>query len=68
MRFSALSIPHFRLFRERSVGPIQKLVERMASDPQKLAQFHAEFEGLAAPCHLDNVIHQDYLLTRAQAA
>jgi len=68
MRFSALSIPHFRLFMERSVGPIQKLVESMASDPQKLERFHAEFEALAAPYHFDNVIHQDYLLTRAQAA
>ena len=68
MRFSALSIPHFRLFMERSVGPIQKLVESLASDPQKLERFHAEFEALAAPYHFDNVIHQDYLLTRAQAA
>ena len=25
MKFSALSIPHFRLFMERSVGPMQKL-------------------------------------------
>jgi len=68
MRFSALSIPHFRVFMERSVGPMQKLVESMASDPQKLEHFRAGFEALAAPYHFDNVIHQDYLLTRAQAA
>ena len=67
MRFSALSIPHFRLFMERSVGPIQKLVESMAAEPQKLERFRAEFEALAAPYHFDNVMHQDYLLTRAQA-
>lgn len=66
MRFSALSIAHFRLFMERSVGPIQKLVESMAADPLKLAGFRAEFDALAAPYHFDNVIHQDYLLTRAQ--
>lgn len=65
MRFSALSIPHFRLFMERSVGPIQKLVESMAVDPPKLEAFRAEFEALAAPYHFDNVMHQDYLLTRA---
>lgn len=68
MRFSALSIPHFRLFMERSVGPIQKLVEGMAADPQKLESFRTEFEALAAPYHFDNVMHQDYLLTRAPAA
>ena len=67
MRFSALSIPHFRLFMERSVGPIQKLVEGMAAEPQKLESFRTEFEALAAPYHFDNVMHQDYLLTRAQA-
>jgi SAM-dependent methyltransferase len=67
MRFNALSIPHFRIFMERSVGPLQKMVERMASDPQKLARFHADFEALAAPYHFDNVIHQDYLLAGARA-
>ncbi len=68
MRFSALSVPHYRLFMERSVGPMQKLVESMAADPQKLEQFRAEFDALAAPYHVDNVVHQDYLLTRADAA
>lgn len=67
MKFSALSIPHFRLFMERSVGPIQKLVESLSADPEKLERFHAEFEALATPYHFDNVMHQDYLLTRAQA-
>ena len=67
MKFAALSIPHYRLFMERSVGPMQKLVESLAGDPQTLARFHAEFEALTAPYHFDNVVHQDYLLTRAQA-
>jgi hypothetical protein len=53
---------------ERSVGPMQKLVESMAADPQKLERFRAEFEALATPYHVDNVMQQDYLLTRAQAA
>ena len=44
MKFSALSIPHFRLFMERSVGPMQKLVESLAADPQKLERFRDEFE------------------------
>lgn len=67
MKFSALSIPHFCLFMERSVGPIQKLVESLAADKPALERFHTEFEALCAPYHFDNAIHQDYLLTRAQA-
>jgi hypothetical protein len=47
---------------------MQKLVESLAADPQKLERFRAEFEALVAPYHFDNVVHQDYLLTRAQAA
>ncbi|MEO8298617.1 MAG: class I SAM-dependent methyltransferase [Burkholderiales bacterium] len=67
MRFSALSVPHFRLFMERSIGPMQKLVESLANEPEKLQRLRDEFEALAAPYHSDNVVHQDYLLTRAQA-
>jgi len=67
MHFPALSIGHFRLFLERSVGPMRKLVEGLAEDPQKLAALRAEFDALAEPYYVDNVVHQSYLLTRARA-
>ncbi|MBT2303423.1 class I SAM-dependent methyltransferase [Variovorax paradoxus] len=67
MAFPALSIEHYRLFMERSVGPMQKLFESLAAEPQKLGVLRAEFDALAAPYYFDNVVHQDYLLTRAQA-
>ncbi|SEL01745.1 Methyltransferase domain-containing protein [Variovorax sp. YR750] len=66
MHFPALSIDHFRLFLERSVGPMRKLVEGLADDPQKLAALRAEFDALAEPYYVDNVVHQSYLLTRAR--
>lgn len=67
MVFPALSIGHYRAFMERSVGPIQKLVEGLAREPQKLSAIQAEFDALVAPYYFDNVVHQGYLLTRAQA-
>ena len=67
MLFPALSLPHFRLFMERSIGPLQKVVESLASDPDKLAILRDEYEALAAPYYFDNVMHQDFLLTRALA-
>lgn len=67
MRVAALSLAHFRTFMERSVGPIQKLVERLAGEPERLAAVRAEFESLAAPYFVDNQVQQDYLLTRARA-
>ncbi len=68
MTISALSLPHFREFMERSVGPIQKLVERLAGEPDKLQMIRDEFEAMAAPYYRDNQMHQSYLLTRARVA
>jgi len=67
MQFPALSLSHFREFMERSVGPIQKLIEASAKEPERLAALRAEFETLAAPYYFGNVVRQEYLLTRAKA-
>jgi hypothetical protein len=67
MTLPALSIAHFRLFMESSIGPFQKQLEALARDPAALAGFRAEFDALVAPYYFDNRVHQDYLFTRAQA-
>ncbi len=67
MLFPALSLQHYRLFMEQSVGPMQKLIEAHAGDAAKLAALRAEFDALAAPYFHGNVVHQHYLLTRAAA-
>jgi SAM-dependent methyltransferase len=67
MTFPALSLEHFRLFLEKSIGPLQKLVESLAAEPEKLAALRAEFVTLAQPYYTDNVVRQDYLMTRANA-
>ena len=67
MLFPALSVKHFRLFMEKSVGPMQKLVESLAGDPAKLSAIRAEFEALAQPYYFDNMVRQDFIMTRAKA-
>ena len=67
MAFPALSLAHYRLFMERSVGPIQKLMEANSGAPDRLAALRAEFDALIEPYYADNIVRQDYLLTRAQA-
>jgi SAM-dependent methyltransferase len=64
----ALSVAHYRTFMEASVGPMQKLVERLAGDSAALAAVRGEFDALVAPYFADNVVRQDYLFTRAAAA
>jgi SAM-dependent methyltransferase len=67
MAIPALSIDHFREFLEHSVGPLQKMVEGLASEPERLALVRAEFNDMVRPFYADNLVHQDYLLTRATA-
>jgi SAM-dependent methyltransferase len=66
MLVPALSPQHVRLATERTVGPIMKLVESLKEkDPAKLEQFRREYDALT-PLYLeDNVVRQDYLMTRA---
>jgi SAM-dependent methyltransferase len=66
MLFPALSVQNYRDHIERTAGPMLKLVEMLsASDPNRLAQFRREYDALITPYFEDNVVRQDYLLTRA---
>jgi SAM-dependent methyltransferase len=61
-----LSTAHFRANFERASGPVIKLVETLSgTDPARLAEFRREFEVLIAEYFRDNLVRQDYLLTRA---
>lgn len=63
----ALSVAHFRLNIERSAGAIPKLVEVLAAtNPEGLREFRREFDAVVAQYHRDNLVRQDYLMTRAR--
>jgi len=66
MLFPALSVQNYRDHIERTAGPMLKLVESIGrSDPARLAQFRREYDALIAPYFEDNIVRQDYLITRA---
>lgn len=66
MTVAALSPQHNRLLTERTAGQIHALVESLgANDPARLAAFRQEFDALLGDYFRDNVIAQDYLVTRA---
>lgn len=67
MDVPALSLGHMWQFMSASVGPLQKIVERLANEPEQLNALRQQFSGLAEPYYDGNVVHQHYLLTRAQA-
>jgi hypothetical protein len=63
----ALGVKHLCATIERSAGPVLRAVEFLsATDPAKLAEFRREAEALVAEYFEDNVVHQDYLMTRAE--
>jgi len=62
---AALSIAHFRTAQEATIGPLKKLVDSLAGEPDKLAHLRAEFEAMAADVFEDNAVHLPYLMTRA---
>ena len=62
----ALSPQHFRLNIEATAGPVVKLVAQLsASDPERLEKFRQEFDSVVSRYLRDNVVRQDFLLTRA---
>ncbi|MFZ1018042.1 MAG: methyltransferase domain-containing protein [Candidatus Cybelea sp.] len=67
MTVPALSLPHYRMFMERSVGPMEKLVASLAGEPERLEAVRREFDQICEPYFTDNLVSQEYLLTRAAA-
>lgn len=50
---------------ERSVGPLQKLVEGLADSPDRLEAVRREFEAISEQYYAGNVVTHGYVLTRA---
>jgi SAM-dependent methyltransferase len=63
----ALSAKHFRLNVERAAGPTIKLVQTLsATNPERLSEFRREFDAVVTQYYRDNLVRQDYLMTRAR--
>jgi SAM-dependent methyltransferase len=62
----ALSVQHHNAHIERTAGPILRVVEVLSkSDPAKLAEFRRESDAMVSEYFEDNIVRQDYLMTRA---
>jgi SAM-dependent methyltransferase len=65
MRVPTLSPAHLRVFYEENAGPVLRVVQALQSEPGRLAGFRREFEEIVGQFFEDNVVRQDYLMTRA---
>ena len=66
MRFPTLSPAHARLFLETNAGPVSRLVEALSGEPQRLQAFRAEFDAIIQRYFADNIVRQDFLITRGR--
>lgn len=66
MLVPALSTSHHRMASEKSGGSMVRLVAELEGrDPAKLEKFRREYDALAGEYFEDNLLRQDYLITRA---
>jgi len=66
MLVPALGPAHHRAVTEKAAGPMVRLVATLsASDPAKLAEFRQTYDAIASEYFEDNLLRQDYLITRA---
>jgi SAM-dependent methyltransferase len=65
LRAPYLSVQHVRTFMEQNVGPVTKLVNTL--EPSKLAEFRRDADAMTTQFFepTENVLRQDYLMTRA---
>jgi SAM-dependent methyltransferase len=68
LRQTALSPGHYVHGMEQTAGPVIRIRQQYADDPAKLEAFRRELRDLIAPYTEDNMVRQDYLLTRATKA
>jgi hypothetical protein len=61
----ALSPQHYRHFLEQVSGPMARLLQALKDDPERLARFRREYDELTAQYFENNVVRQDFLMTRA---
>jgi hypothetical protein len=70
MQVGTLSPQHIRGFSEQNIGPVMRVVQALTNEPARLAEFRRELEELIALYFYpdENVLRQDYLLSRATKA
>lgn len=65
MGIPALSPQHLRVFQEAKAGPFVRTAQALQQEPSRLEAWRREIDELVAEYLHDNVVRQEYLLTRA---
>jgi len=66
MKAPALSPAHYRAAMERTSGQVIRVLQALSQEPARMAAFRRELEALVSDYFDRNVVHMDYLMTRAR--
>jgi SAM-dependent methyltransferase len=66
--WATLSPQHYRHYLEQVSGPMARLLQTLKDDPERLARFRREYDELTSQYFENNVVRQDFLMTRATKA
>lgn len=65
MSIPALSPQHYRTNVELTLGPVIKIVQMLADQPDRLAGFRAELDEIVGDYFVQNRVRQSFLMTKA---
>lgn len=65
MPWSALSVAHYRAFHQTHTGAFVRMVQNLSKTPERLAEYNAAFDAIAAPYFDQNAVRHEYLVSRA---
>ncbi|HXX92046.1 MAG TPA: class I SAM-dependent methyltransferase, partial [Planctomycetota bacterium] len=64
MSVPALSPEHYLQWQAAKVGPFIRAMAALQKEPERLAEFRREYLALVREYLVDNIVRQEYLLTR----
>jgi hypothetical protein len=65
MSVPTLSPEHYVAWRSDKIGPFIRMVEQLKKEPARLEAYLREFRSLVGDHLVENVLRNEYLLTRA---
>jgi len=68
MQIPTISVDHYRLFIERSISSVRRLVHVLKYDPKQLRILRQELNAIIDLYYVDNAICQNYILSWASRA
>ena len=66
LEMPGLSVTHIRTNFEKGAGPLKRMIEAFAEEPERLSNLRNEIDGAISEYFEDNILRMDFLMTKAK--